>query len=128
MSSEKHLHPAAMLVGAIKTLRRWISGLVFPGVVLLVSQGFSLWTVTLSGRPPRRGDAGGALGFPLLEGDDLRSRRQVLPVTPGRLPEERTDHTVGARTVGRYRPGDHPAHLRRCRGPDRDGWRRRERA
>jgi putative membrane protein len=47
MSSEKRLHPAAMLVGAIKTLRRWVSGLVFPGVVLLVSQGFSLWTVTL---------------------------------------------------------------------------------
>src|SRR5215218_4721132 len=47
MSSEKHLHPVAMLVGAIKTLRRWISGLVFPGVVLLVSQGVSLWTVTL---------------------------------------------------------------------------------
>ncbi|HEX5914007.1 MAG TPA: PH domain-containing protein, partial [Rubrobacter sp.] len=47
MSSEKRLHPVAMLVGAIKTLRRWISGLVFPGVVLLVSQGFSLWTVTL---------------------------------------------------------------------------------
>jgi putative membrane protein len=36
-----------MLVGAISTLRRWVSGLVFPGVVLLVSQGFSLWTVTL---------------------------------------------------------------------------------
>jgi putative membrane protein len=47
MNSEKRLHPVAMLVGAIKTLRRWISGLVFPGVVLLVSQGFSLWTVTL---------------------------------------------------------------------------------
>jgi putative membrane protein len=47
MSSEKHLHPVAMLVGAIKTLRRWVSGLVFPGIVLLVSQGFSLWTVTL---------------------------------------------------------------------------------
>src|SRR5215218_769284 len=47
MSSEKRLHPVAMFVGAIKTLRRWISGLVFPGVVLLVSQGFSLWTVTL---------------------------------------------------------------------------------
>src|ERR687898_3527291 len=47
MSSEKHLHPAAMIVGGIKTLRRWISGLVFPGIVLLVSQGFSLWTVTL---------------------------------------------------------------------------------
>jgi putative membrane protein len=47
MSSEKHLHPVAMLVGAIKTLRRWISGLVLPGIVLLMSQGFSLWTVTL---------------------------------------------------------------------------------
>ena len=47
MSSEKRLHSVAMLVGAIRTLRRWISGLVFPGVVLLVSQGFSLWTVTL---------------------------------------------------------------------------------
>jgi putative membrane protein len=47
MNSEKRLHPVAMLLGAIRTLRRWISGLVFPGVVLLVSQGFSLWTVTL---------------------------------------------------------------------------------
>src|SRR5918994_269979 len=47
MSSEKRLHPVAMLVGAIRTLRRWVSGLLFPGVVLLVSQGFSLWTVTL---------------------------------------------------------------------------------
>lgn len=47
MSSEQRLHPVAMLVGAIKTLRRWVSGLVFPGVVLLVSQGFSLWTITL---------------------------------------------------------------------------------
>src|ERR671918_2072903 len=47
MSSEKRLHPVAMLVGAIRTLRRWVSGLVFPGVVLLVSQGFSLWTVSL---------------------------------------------------------------------------------
>src|SRR5215210_3684061 len=47
MSSENHLHPVAMLVGAIKTVRRWISGLVIPGAVLLMSQGFSLWTVTL---------------------------------------------------------------------------------
>ena len=47
MNSERHLHPVAMLVGAIKTLRRWVSGLVLPGVVLLMSQGFSLWTVTL---------------------------------------------------------------------------------
>src|SRR5215203_4453832 len=47
MSSEKRLHPVAMLAGAIRTLRRWVSGLVFPGLVLLVSQEFSLWTVTL---------------------------------------------------------------------------------
>ena len=36
-----------MLVGAISTLRRWISGLIFPGIVLLMSQGFSLRTVAL---------------------------------------------------------------------------------
>src|SRR5215213_8314611 len=47
MSSERHLHPVAMLIGAIGTLRRWISGLVLPGVVLLMSQGFSLRTVVL---------------------------------------------------------------------------------
>jgi putative membrane protein len=47
MSSEKHLHPVAMLIGAIGTLRRWISGLIFPGIVLLISQGFSLRTVAL---------------------------------------------------------------------------------
>src|SRR5918912_302391 len=47
MSSERHLHPVAMLIGAIGTLRRWISGLVFPGIVLLMSQGFSLRTVAL---------------------------------------------------------------------------------
>src|ERR687889_1549469 len=47
MSSERHLHPVAMIIGAVSTLRRWISGLVFPGIVLLMSQGFSLWTVTL---------------------------------------------------------------------------------
>jgi putative membrane protein len=47
MSSERHLHPVAMVVGAIGTLRRWISGLVIPGIVLLMSQGFSLRTVAL---------------------------------------------------------------------------------
>jgi putative membrane protein len=47
MSSEKHLHPVAMLIGAIGTLRRWISGLVIPGIFLLMSQGFSLRTVVL---------------------------------------------------------------------------------
>ena len=47
MSSERHLHPVAMLIGAVSTLRRWIGGLVFPGIVLLMSQGFSLRTVAL---------------------------------------------------------------------------------
>jgi putative membrane protein len=47
MSSEEHLHPAAMLIAAIKTIRRWLSALVFPGIAFLVSQGFSLWTMTL---------------------------------------------------------------------------------
>src|SRR5215210_555462 len=47
MSSERYLHPVAMLIGAIGTLRRWIGGLVFPGIVLLMSQGFSLRTVAL---------------------------------------------------------------------------------
>jgi len=47
MNSERHLHPVAMLVGAIRTVRRWIGGLVFPGVLLLLSQGFSLRTVAL---------------------------------------------------------------------------------
>ena len=47
MSSERHLHPVAMLIGAVSTLRRWISGLVIPGIVLLMSQGFSLRTVAL---------------------------------------------------------------------------------
>ncbi len=47
MSSERHLHPVAMLIGAVTTIRRWISGLVLPGIALLVSQGFSLRTLTL---------------------------------------------------------------------------------
>ena len=47
MRSEEHLHPVAMLIGAIKTTRRWVSALVFPGIAFLVSQGLSLWTLTL---------------------------------------------------------------------------------
>src|SRR5918997_751583 len=47
MSSERHLHPVAMIIGAVSTLRRWIGSLVFPGIVLLMSQGFSLRTVAL---------------------------------------------------------------------------------
>ncbi len=36
-----------MLVGAISTVRRWVGGLVFPGILLLLSQGFNLRTVAL---------------------------------------------------------------------------------
>jgi putative membrane protein len=47
MSSDRRLHPVAMLVGAIKTVRRWLGGLVFPGIALLVSQGFRLSTLII---------------------------------------------------------------------------------
>ncbi|MDP8949554.1 MAG: PH domain-containing protein [Actinomycetota bacterium] len=48
MSSEaRHLHPAAMLIDAIKTIRRWVSAFVIPGVALLASRGFSMRTITL---------------------------------------------------------------------------------
>src|SRR5918992_336560 len=47
MSSEmRHLHPAAMLIAAIKTIRRSLSAFVIPGVALLASRGFSLRTIT----------------------------------------------------------------------------------
>nr|MDP9484944.1 PH domain-containing protein [Actinomycetota bacterium] len=46
-SEERRLHPAAMLVGAIGTLRRWVSAFVVPGAALLFSQGFSPWTLAL---------------------------------------------------------------------------------
>ncbi len=44
-SEERRLHPVAMLIGTVKTLRRWVSAFVFPGVAFLVSQGFSLGTL-----------------------------------------------------------------------------------
>ena len=46
MSSEaRRLHPAAMLIDAVKTIRRWVSAFVIPGVALLASRGFSMQTV-----------------------------------------------------------------------------------
>ncbi|MCA1716816.1 MAG: PH domain-containing protein, partial [Actinobacteria bacterium] len=46
MSSEvRHLHPAAMLIDAVKTIRRWVSAFVIPGVAILASRGFSMQTV-----------------------------------------------------------------------------------
>ena len=48
MSSEpRHLHPAAMLIDAIKTIRRWVSAFVIPGIAVLASRGFSMRTITL---------------------------------------------------------------------------------
>jgi putative membrane protein len=46
MSSEaRHLHPAAMLIAAVRTIRRWVSAFVIPGIALLASRGFSMQTV-----------------------------------------------------------------------------------
>ena len=46
-SEERRLHPVAMLIGAIRTIRRSLSAFVFPGVAFLMSQGFSLGTLAL---------------------------------------------------------------------------------
>jgi putative membrane protein len=43
----RRLHPAAMLIGALKTIRRSLSAFVFPGAALLVSQGFTVRTLVL---------------------------------------------------------------------------------
>ncbi len=46
MSSEpRHLHPAAMLFDAIRTIRRSLSAFVIPGIAFLASQGFSVRTI-----------------------------------------------------------------------------------
>jgi putative membrane protein len=48
MSSEpRHLHPAAMLIDAIKTIRRALSAFVIPGIAVLASRGFSMQTISL---------------------------------------------------------------------------------
>ena len=48
MSSEaRHLHPAAMLIDAARTIRRWVSAFVIPGVALLASRGFDPQTLAL---------------------------------------------------------------------------------
>ena len=48
MSSEpRHLHPAAMLIDAIGTIRRFLSAFVIPGIAVLASRGFSLQTLVL---------------------------------------------------------------------------------
>src|SRR5215212_2752260 len=48
MSSEpRHLHPAAMLIDAIRIVRRSLSAFVIPGVVFLASRGFDVQTIVL---------------------------------------------------------------------------------
>jgi len=48
MSSEpRHLHPAAMLLDAIKSIRRSLSAFVIPGIAFLASRGFSGRTFVL---------------------------------------------------------------------------------
>jgi putative membrane protein len=48
MSSEpRRLHPAAMLIDAIRTVRRSLSAFVIPGVVFLASRGFDTGTIVL---------------------------------------------------------------------------------
>ena len=50
MSSEVHrLHPAAMLIGAIKTVRRWIGAAAIPGVAALAGGGWQMMTLILVG-------------------------------------------------------------------------------
>ena len=43
----RKLHPAAMLIGAVKSLRRWISTAAIPGVVVIFSSGLDFLTITL---------------------------------------------------------------------------------
>ena len=46
MSSEpRHLHPAAMIIAAIKTIRRSLSAFVIPGVAFLMSRGLDAGTI-----------------------------------------------------------------------------------
>ncbi|HEU4847303.1 MAG TPA: PH domain-containing protein, partial [Rubrobacteraceae bacterium] len=48
MSSEpRHLHPAAMLIDAVKTVRRSLSAFVIPGIAFLMSRGFDAQTIVL---------------------------------------------------------------------------------
>jgi putative membrane protein len=48
MSSEpRRLHPAAMIIAAIRTIRRSVSAVVIPGIAFLVSRGFDPGTIVL---------------------------------------------------------------------------------
>ncbi|HEX2180989.1 MAG TPA: PH domain-containing protein [Rubrobacteraceae bacterium] len=48
MSSEpRHLHPAAMIIAAIRTIRRSLSAFVIPGIAFLMSRGLDPGTIAL---------------------------------------------------------------------------------
>ncbi len=44
-SEEQYLHPVAMLIGALKTIRRGIGAAAIPGIVALAGSGWRLWIV-----------------------------------------------------------------------------------
>ena len=43
----RRLHPAAMIVGAVKTVRRWVSAVAFYGVAAIIGNGLDLSTIAL---------------------------------------------------------------------------------
>ncbi|MEW6636707.1 MAG: PH domain-containing protein, partial [Actinomycetota bacterium] len=47
MSSERRLHPAAMVIEGVKTVRRALSAAVIPGIAFLASRGFGPETIAL---------------------------------------------------------------------------------
>jgi putative membrane protein len=47
VSPAHRLHPVAMLIGALGTVRRWIGAAVVPGIVYLSSQGFGMGMLAL---------------------------------------------------------------------------------
>src|SRR5918992_4998931 len=96
MSSEpspRRLHPVAMLIGAIKTIRRWIGVVAIPGVaaiaggglrmqalvflgIFVVVAGSALWGF-LSWRATTYGVSGGAF---VLRGGVLRKNERTIPL------------------------------------------------
>src|SRR5918998_278152 len=105
MSSEKRLHPVAMIIGALSTLRRWIGGLVFSGIVLLMSQGviqraFGVYEVRIE-------TAGGGTGEPdaslsALDRTAARSLRREVEGTR----RERVEDSGGPAVLRRLSTGD----------------------
>lgn len=47
ISEPHHLHPAAMLIEAVKTVRRWVGILFGGGIAALAGSGLSSWAITL---------------------------------------------------------------------------------